>query len=66
MIPVAEDYELALEKDKVKERLLVRPSNKADSSMPRSASNKFLDGSRAAAEQHDEAEVGSELHNDRP
>ena len=64
MIPVAEDYELALEKDEVKERLLVRPSNKADSSMPRSTSKMFLDGSRAAAEQHDEAEVGTELCSD--
>ena len=57
MIPAAEDYELALEKDEVKERLLVRPANKADSSMPRSASKRFLDGSRAAAEQHNVAEV---------
>ena len=61
MAPAAEDYELALEKDEVKERLLVRRSYKADSSMPRSASKVFLEGSRAAAEQHDEAEVGTEL-----
>ena len=36
----------------------MRQSNKADSSRPRSTSRSFADSSRAADEQHNQAEVG--------
>ena len=45
MLSCAEDYELALEKDKVQERLLLRRSNKADGSASQGTHSKSEGGS---------------------
>ena len=56
----AEDYELALEKDKVQERLLLKRSNKADGGMSQGDQGTFADGNSTGDPCLDQAQVLSQ------
>ena len=55
----AEDYALALEKDKVQERLLLRRSNKTEGSASQGAASKSAEESAVIARHIEHAEVFS-------